>query len=160
MFGNPGTTEASTLEAVANNDNIKYILALHESVAIGMAAGYSLASDKVGLVNVHTYPGLANSMCNIYNAYMSGIPLFITAGQQTTDSLIHTPVLSGDLTKLAETATKQQYEVTDVKDLALALHRGYTQSQISPQAPTFLSIPMDVMSDKCENPDIRGDNFI
>jgi len=147
IFGNPGTTETSFLEAISHCKETKYILALQESSVIGIAAGYAMVSEKPSIVNIHTYPGLANSLCNLYNAYTSGIPLLVIAGQQDRRHLIHNPVLSGKLTKLAETATKYQYEVMRADDLAIALQRCYCQAALTPSGPTFLSIPMDILEE-------------
>jgi len=40
VFGNPGTTELPVVRAVAESD-LEYVLALHEDVAVGAAAGYA-----------------------------------------------------------------------------------------------------------------------
>ena len=56
-----------------------YILALPEAVAIAM--GYAQASGKLAAVNVHTSPGLGNSMGMLYGAMKAGSPLLLTAGQ-------------------------------------------------------------------------------
>lgn len=148
VFGNPGTTETTFLEAISHCRKTKYILALQESSAIGIAAGYAMAKEKPSIVNIHTYPGLANSLCNMYNAFMSGIPLLVIAGQQDQRHLIHNPVLSGKLTTLAETATKYQYEVTRADDLSIALQRCYCQAALSPPGPIFLSIPLDILEEQ------------
>lgn len=147
IFGNPGTTETMILEAISHCKETTYILSLHESSAIGIAAGFALINKTPAVINIHTYPGLANSMCNLYNAFCSGIPLLVIAGQQHRKSLIHDPVLSGPLTQLAETAVKYSYQVMLADDLAIALQRCYTKSMIAPSAPTFLSIPMDVLEE-------------
>lgn len=93
VFGNPGTTETTFLDVVAQSDNCKYILGLHESVATGIAAGYALESGKPSVLNIHTYPGLANAMSNMFNAYAAGIPLFVIAGQQNRSHLIHAYII-------------------------------------------------------------------
>ena len=77
VFGNPGTTETTFLDVVSTHDRCKFILALHESVAVGLAAGYALKSRKTPIVNIHTYPGLANAMSNMFNAYAVNIPMMV-----------------------------------------------------------------------------------
>ena len=146
LFGNPGTTETTFLEAISHCETTKFILGLQEASVVGMAAGYAIFTRKPAVVNIHTYPGLANSIANMYNAYTSGIPLFVIAGQQDQRHLIHRPLLSGELTKLAETATKYQYQVTRAEDLDVALQRCYSQASMSPPGPTFLSIPLDILN--------------
>lgn len=150
VFGNPGTTETTFLAAVAAS-RATYILSLHESSAVGIAAGYALISGKPSIVSLHTYPGLANGMFNMRNALMSGVPLLVVNGQQDSRFLIHRPVLGAPNTQLAETATKYAYEVTSVDDLAVALQRCYLQARLQPTGPVFLSIPMNFMLDRTEH---------
>jgi benzoylformate decarboxylase len=59
VFGNPGTTETTFLAAVAAS-KATYVLALHESSAVGVAAGYALVTGKPSVVSLHTYPGRAS----------------------------------------------------------------------------------------------------
>ena len=56
------------MDALYQHPRVKYMLALHETVAMGMAGGYSWASGKTGFVNVHTAPGVANAISALYNA--------------------------------------------------------------------------------------------
>jgi len=147
VFGNPGTTETTFLAAVAAS-NTTYVLALHESSAVGIAAGYALITGKPSIVSLHTYPGLANGMFNMRNALMSGVPLLVINGQQDSRFLIHNPVLGAPNTRLAETATKYAYEVSSVDDLAVALQRCYLQARLQPTGPVFLSIPMNFMLER------------
>jgi len=144
VFGNPGTTETTFLAAVAAS-RATYVLSLHESSAVGIAAGYALITGKPSIVSLHTYPGLANGMFNMRNALMSGIPLLVINGQQDSRFLIHNPVLGAPNVQLAETATKYTYEVTRTDDLAVALQRCYLQARLQPTGPVFLSIPMNFM---------------
>jgi benzoylformate decarboxylase len=121
---------------------------LHESSAVGIAAGYALITGKPSIVSLHTYPGLANGMFNMRNALMAGVPLLVINGQQDSRFLIHNPVLGAPNTQLAQTATKYSYEVSSVDDLAVALQRCYLQAGLQPTGPVFLSIPMNFMLDR------------
>ena len=58
MFGNPGSTELPMLKDFP--DDFRYVLALQEAVAVGMADGFAQASGTVGHVNLHTAPGVGN----------------------------------------------------------------------------------------------------
>ena len=147
VFGNPGTTETTFLAAVAAS-KATYILSLHESTAVGIAAGYALITGKPSIVSLHTYPGLANGMFNMRNALMAGVPLLVVNGQQDSRFLIHNPVLGAPNAQLAETATKYSYEVTGIDDLAVALQRCYLQARLQPTGPVFLSIPMNFMLER------------
>lgn len=150
VFGNPGTTETTFLAAIAAS-KAQYVLSLHESSAVGIAAGHALVTGKPSIVSLHTYPGLANGMFNMRNALMSGVPLLVINGQQDSRFLIHNPVLGAPNTRLAETATKYAYEVTGVDDLSVALQRCHLQARLQPPGPVFLSIPMDLMLNRTDN---------
>jgi len=56
IFGNPGSTELPVMDALAGQEEIRYFLSLHEGVAVSMADGYSVASGKPAVVNVHVSP--------------------------------------------------------------------------------------------------------
>ena len=86
VFGNPGTTETTFLAAVADS-KATYVLALHESTAVGVAAGYALITGKPSIVSLHTYPGLANGMFNMRNALMAGVPLLVINGVLSENSI-------------------------------------------------------------------------
>lgn len=150
VFGNPGTTETTFLAAVTAS-KATYILSLHESSVVGIAAGYALITGKPAIVSLHTYPGLANGMFNMRNALMAGVPMLVINGQQDSRFLIHNPVLGAPNTQLAGTATKYAYEVTSVDDLSVALQRCYLHARTQPSGPVFLSIPMNFMLDKTEH---------
>jgi len=147
VFGNPGTTETTFLAAISAS-KATYVLSLHESSAVGIAAGYALITGKPSIVSLHTYPGLANGMFNMRNALMAGVPLLVINGQQDSRFLIHNPVLGAPNNKLAETATKYSYEVTSIDDLTVALQRCYLQARLQPTGPVFLSIPMNFILER------------
>src|ERR1044072_1066101 len=88
VFGNPGTTELPLMYMFAARDEIQYILALHEDSALGIAAGYGEATGRAAVVNLHTNPGLAHALGNLYNAYRAGTPLIVTPGPQGPPSMI------------------------------------------------------------------------
>ena len=63
-------------------DDFRYVLGLHEIVAVGMADGFAQASGRTTMVNLHTAPGVGNGMGAIFNAQANKTPLLVTAGQQ------------------------------------------------------------------------------
>ncbi len=154
VFGNPGTTETPFLAAVGRS-RAKYLLALHESTAVGVAAGYAMVTGRPAVVSLHTYPGLANGLFNMRNALLSGVPLLVINGQQDSRFLIHNPVLGSPNAELAETATKYSLEVSRADDLAIGLQRCWLQAQLQPKGPVFLSIPMDFMQDQITETRLR-----
>ena len=81
LFGNPGTTELTFLDALPDS-RLEYIVSLQEAAAVSAADGYAQASGTVGIANVHVAPGVANALSALQNAARAKSPLVLTAGQQ------------------------------------------------------------------------------
>ena len=141
LFGNPGTTELPLMDALAGQDAIRYVLALHESVAMAMADGYAQASGKLAVVNVHITPGLGNAMGMLYDAYKAGSPLLLTAGQHDQSFTITEPILWSELAPMAKPYVKWAHEVHRLADLPRAVHRAAKVALSPPTGPVFLSLP-------------------
>jgi len=60
IFGNPGSNELPFLQDFPSD--FRYILALHEGAAIGIADGYAQATGRPALVNLHSAAGTGNAM--------------------------------------------------------------------------------------------------
>ncbi|MGB9700500.1 MAG: thiamine pyrophosphate-binding protein [Thermodesulfobacteriota bacterium] len=150
IFGNPGSTELPIMDALAGQKDIRYILALHEGVAISMADGYAVASGNLAVVNVHVSPGLGNSMGMLYNASKSGAPIIVTAGQHDQSFLLSEPILWSNLPEVARPYVKWAYEVRRLEDLPRALHRAAKVATAPPSGPVFLSLPVDVLKEEKE----------
>ena len=142
IFGNPGSTEETFLENFPSD--FRYILTLQEASAVGAADGYSQITGKVGLVSIHTTPGICNSMSNIFSAYMNKTPMIIVAGNQTREMLLLEPWLSNpDPEVVPRPFVKWSYQPVRAEDVPAAFMRAYAAALQPPCGPVFLSIPLD-----------------
>jgi benzoylformate decarboxylase len=148
VFGNPGTTELPLIDALVDRPHLHYVLGLQEATVVAMADGYAQASGKPGFVNLHTAGGLGHGLGNLLNAYTSGTPLVVTAGQQDSRHAINDPLLQGDLVSIARPACKWAAEITSPDQIPVLMHRAFQDSQATPRGPVFLSLPMDVMEER------------
>ncbi len=146
VFGVPGNSEVPLLDALANTKGLKYISAVHESVSMGMADGYSRASGNIGIALVHTTPGTANIIGNLSNAYDAGTPLVAIAGQQDSRLQWCDPLLDSDLLPMVSQHTKDRWRVGRVEDIATALNRALKEASTPPTGPVFLVIPRDLQA--------------
>ncbi|MFY9609386.1 MAG: thiamine pyrophosphate-binding protein [Blastocatellia bacterium] len=152
VFGNPGTTELPLMDQFAARDEITYILALHEDSALGIAAGYAEATGQPAVVNLHTNPGLAHALGNLYNAYRAGTPLVVTAGQQDTRAMLDEPLLYADMIELARQHTKWAWEVRTAAEIPRAMARAFAIARTPPTGPVFVSLPVNLMEERAEIP--------
>ncbi|TET15345.1 MAG: thiamine pyrophosphate-binding protein, partial [Dehalococcoidia bacterium] len=146
VFGVPGNTEIPLLDALAQTPEITYLSAIHESVSMGMADGYARASGNVGVVLVHTTPGTAYIIGNLYNAYNAGTPIVVLAGQQDSRLQWSDPLLDSDLLPMVSQFTKDRWWVGHAQDIPMALNRAFKEATTPPMGPVFVAIPRDLQS--------------
>ena len=151
IFGNPGTTESPLLDSLADHPAMRYIVHLHEGVAVGAASYYARATGRTAVANLHVAPGLGNAIGMIYNAFKSQAPLIVTAGQQDTRMLRRDPILSHDLAAMAAPVTKWSTEVRHADEMEEVLRRAFKIANEPPYGPVFLSLPIDVMAQETRN---------
>jgi benzoylformate decarboxylase len=150
LFGNPGTTELPFLDAL-DGSGLTYVVALQEASAAAAADGYAQASGRLGVVNLHVAPGLANALSIVHNASRAKTPLLVTAGQQDTRLLLDAPILAGDMVSMSEGLTKWSHEVRSAAEAPAALRRAIHTALSPPTGPVFLSLPMDLMTEPCDD---------
>jgi benzoylformate decarboxylase len=142
IFGNPGSTELPLFRSFPND--FRYVVGLHECVAVGMADGYAQATRNAGLVNLHSAIGVGHAMGSIFTAHKNRTPLVITAGQQARSILPTEPFLfSMQATELPKPYVKWAAEPARAQDVPAAIARAYYLAMQPPRGPTFVSIPVD-----------------
>src|SRR2546421_2613675 len=141
IFGNPGSTELPMLAEFP--EDFRYVLGLQEAVAVGMADGYSQASGRPALVNLHTAPGVGNGMGAIFNAQANKTPLVVTAGQQARSLMtLQANLTNRDAVRVPQPLVKWSYEPPRAEDVPHAIARAIHSAGLPPKGPAFVSIPM------------------
>src|SRR5436309_9861013 len=117
LFGNPGTTELPLMDALAVDNEMRYVLGLQEAAVMAMADGYAQASGKLAVVNLHVAPGLGNAMGMLYDAQKASSPILVTAGQHDQQFNVTEPILWADLPPIARPLGKWSSEIRRLQDL-------------------------------------------
>src|SRR5918995_3932199 len=152
LFGNPGSTELPLIDALAEADDLRYVLALQEATVVGMADGYAQATGRPAFLNLHTSAGLGNAIGNLTNARSNRTPLVVTAGQQDYRHIVTDPLLSGPLVELAGGTVKWGHEVRTADELGTILRRAFQDAAQPPAGPVFASLPMDQLDQEVGRP--------
>lgn len=150
MFGNPGTTEEGFLDVLKDYPQIKYILTLHESVAVGIADGYARKTGKPAVVQLHSGVGLGNGIGMLYQANRGHTPLVVIAGEAGVKYEAMDAQMAANLVDMAKPVTKWAYKVTDRSSLLRILRRAIKISTTPPTGPVFVSLPMDILEQEFE----------
>ena len=152
IFGNPGSTELPMLGPLP--EDFRYVLGLHEAVAVGMADGFAQASGNVAHVNLHTAPGLGNGIGAIIAARANKAPLLVTAGQQARSLItLGASLANRDAVEVPKPHVKYSYEPPRAADVPFALAQAIHHASLPPRGPAFVSIPMDDWGEQIESVD-------
>ncbi|HTX10489.1 MAG TPA: benzoylformate decarboxylase [Solirubrobacteraceae bacterium] len=141
IFGNPGSTELGLLRDLP--PDFRYVMALHESVAVAMADGYAQAAGRPAFVNLHSACGVGNAMGAVVNAFHNRAPLVITGGNQDRRHLALEPYLFARGVELMAPYVKHAEQPARAQDVPAALDRAWVLAQARPYGPVFVSVPAD-----------------
>jgi benzoylformate decarboxylase len=141
IFGNPGSTELGLLVDLPGD--FRYVMALHESVAVAMADGYAQATGRPAFLNLHSACGVGNAMGAVVNAFHNRAPLVITGGNQDRRHLALEPYLFARGTELMAPYVKHSEQPARAEDVPAAIDRAWALAQTRPYGPVFVSVPAD-----------------
>ncbi|MFH8403987.1 thiamine pyrophosphate-binding protein [Streptomyces sp. NPDC018019] len=151
MFGNPGTVEQGFLDA-GENAATDYVLALHESVAVGMADGYARAAQRPALVQLHSGVGLGNGIGMLYQALRGHSPLVVLVGEAGVRYDAMDAQMAADLVGMAEPVTKYATRVVDPSSVLRVLRRAIKIAMTPPRGPAVVVLPADVLDQVTTEP--------
>lgn len=142
VFGNPGSTELDFLTDWP--EDFRYVLALQEASAIGIADGYSRITGNAAYINLHSAAGLGNALGNIFTAYKNQTPMVVTAGQQARSLLLDEAYLAAErASEFPRPYVKFSIQPERAQDVPKAILQAYRIAMTEPKGPCFVSIPSD-----------------
>ena len=141
MFGNPGTVEQGFLDALREHPDLKYVLALQESVAVLMADGYARATQRPTLVQLHSTPGVGNAIGALYQAKRGHSPLVVIGGDAGIRYAGMDAQMAGDLVAFTEPVTKWSTVVVDPSSLLRVIRRAIKIAATPPMGPVYVCLP-------------------
>jgi len=148
VFGLPGTSGQEFIGTIADQEKIRFILALHETCVVSMADGYARVSGRPTLAQVSTFPGTANAVGALYDAFRDRSPVVVTSTHVDTrivgrDS--HTE--ARDLVELTKQFTKWSCEVHRADRIPEMLNRAFKVASTPPKGPVYLSLPSNLLAE-------------
>jgi benzoylformate decarboxylase len=142
IFGNPGSTELPMFRGFP--DDFRYVLALQESVALGMADGFAQATRTAAFVNLHSAVGTGHALGNLFTAWRNRTPLVVVAGQQARSILRYMPFLYAEqAAEFPKPYVKYSVEPAKAEDVPAAIADAWRIAMTRPCGPTFVSVPVD-----------------
>jgi benzoylformate decarboxylase len=163
VFGLPGTSGQEFIGTIADQEKIRFILALHETCVVSMADGYARVSGKPSLAQLSTLPGTANAIGALYDAYRDRSPVVLTSTNVDTRIVGRDSHTEGkDLVELTKQFTKWSCEVHRSDRIPEILNRAFKVAATPPTGPVYLSLPSNLLGESIniKNPDAERSRLI
>lgn len=143
VFGYPGGAIMPIYDALYDS-NVQHFLCRHEQGAAFSAVGYARASGKVGVCLATSGPGATNLITGLADALADSIPIVAITGQVATSAMGSDAFQEIDVFGLSLACTKHSFQVTDVNDLPIILHKAFAIALEGRQGPVLVDIPKDI----------------
>ncbi len=142
IFGNPGTSEGPIIDMLGDYPEFRYILALQESVAVGMGESYARATGKASFVSLHVDSGLANGIALMLDAYNTGTPMVVTSANYDARKITEGKT---DLAELVRPVTKWAVELTHPDQIPSAIRRAFNEANSHPKGPVYVGFTSNAL---------------
>jgi acetolactate synthase-1/2/3 large subunit len=170
ILSSPGTEWASIWEAMANQihegrDGPKFMDCWHETLAVNIACGYTLATGRMQAVLLHAGSGLLQGLMGVHGSLIAGVPMLVISGESITygeepgfdpgrqwaDNLS----IVGGPQRLIEPLVKFACQAASPHTVYWSIVRAGEMAQREPVGPTYLSIPHETMMAPWTRPEKR-----
>ena len=155
VFGLPGTSGQEFIGTIADQEKIRFILALHETCVVSMADGHARVTGRPQLAQVSTLPGSCNAVGALYDAYRDRSPVIVTSTNVDTRIVGRDSHTEGkDLVEMTKQFTKWSAEVHRADRIPEYLNRAFKVAATPPTGPVYLALPSNLLGESIsvENP--------
>ncbi len=150
IFGYPGGAVLPIYDAIFKQSHFRHILVRHEQAALHAANGYARVSGRCGVALVTSGPGATNAVTGLADSYADSIPTVCFSGQVPTSLIGNDAFQEADVVGITRSATKHNFLVKRVEDLALIIRQAFHIATTGRPGPVLVDIPKDVSNDVCE----------
>jgi benzoylformate decarboxylase len=148
VFGLPGTSGQEFIGTIADQERVRFILALHETCVVSMADGHARVTGRPSLAQVSTLPGSANTVGALYDAYRDRSPVVVTSTNVDSRLVGRDSHTEGkDLVELTRQFTKWSAEVNRADRIPEVLNRAFKVATSPPTGPVYLALPCNLLGE-------------
>ena len=162
----PPVWEALARQRVNETPGPKYINCWHETLAVTMAMGYTRVTGRLQAVLLHAGVGTLQGAMGVHGAYISEVPMLVCSGESITngDDPEFDPGAQwyrglnvvGGTDRWVQHYVKWSHHVPSHLALYESVARAGEMAQRVPKGPTFLDIPIEVMTHEWTPPARMG----
>jgi benzoylformate decarboxylase len=153
VFGLPGTSGQEFIGTIADQEKIRFVLALHETCVVSMADGHARVTGRPQLAQVSTLPGSANAIGALYDAYRDRSPVIVTSTNVDTRIVGRDSHTEGkDLVEMTKQFTKWSAEIHRADRIPEFLNRAFKVASTPPTGPVYLALPSNLLGETINLP--------
>ncbi len=168
ILSSPGTEWAPVWEAMANqkqsgNSGPVLMDVWHETLAVDIAAGYTMVTGQMQMVLLHAGSGLLQGNMGIHGAFCAGVPMVVISGESMTygeqpgfdpgAQWINNLSIVGGTTRLVEPIVKYASIAGSPYTVYESIVRAGEIAQRTPTGPTYLSVSTETLMDEWTAPE-------
>src|SRR5210317_771184 len=125
---------------------IQLVVPANEQGAGFMAAGYSRASGKVGVVLVTSGPGATNTVTPVRDSMADSVPLVVICGQVPTAAVGTDAFQEAPVSAIMGAVAKHVFLVTDAEKLEATMRSAFELARTGRPGPVVVDIPKDIQN--------------
>lgn len=152
LVGLPGTQTLPLDRVVVQRDEMRYVMARHETAIPHVAWGYYESSGVPAATLTVPGPGDTNVMHGLKNALEDSVPIVHVAADVNPDERGKKPIHEIE-SGTFDTVVKENVVVTDATDLPAAIDRGIERALTPPKGPVRLGVPSGVLAAEFDAPE-------
>jgi acetolactate synthase-1/2/3 large subunit len=145
VFGIPGGAILPAYDPLMDSKKIRHILVRHEQGAGHAAAGYALATGRVGVCMATSGPGATNLVTALADAHMDSVAMVAVTGQVPSASIGTDAFQEADIRGITMPITKHSYLVTDPAQIPHAIAAAFHIASTGRPGPVLVDIAKDAL---------------
>jgi acetolactate synthase-1/2/3 large subunit len=154
IFGIPGESFVSALDALYDKDSPRFILCRHESAAAHAAEAYGKATGRPGLCFVTRGPGASHAAVGVHTARQDDTPMILLVGQIVRRNMGREGWQEIDVAQMFGGMAKFALQIDDAARIPEIVRRAYVTAVSGRPGPVVLAIPEDVFDDEADVEDL------
>ena len=144
VFGYPGGVTLPVYDVLYGHP-LRHVLVRHEQNAAFAAQGYARATGRAGVCMATSGPGATNLTTGLVDALMDSIPVVAITGQVPQSLIGRDAFQEADTFGISRSATKHNYLVKDIGELAQTIHEAFYIASSGRPGPVLVDITKDVL---------------
>lgn len=155
VFGIVSVHNIPMLDAIANRNTLRFVMARGEMGGGHMADGYARTSGGLGVLISSTGPGAANAVPGLVEAGFAGSPVLHITGQAPSGGLdreVGAVHQIRDQLGMLGSVCKAAYRVRKAEEAFGVLKRAAREAISAPSGPVSVEIPIDIQGKAIPRP--------